>query len=76
MNPFQMISMLRNGNPQAMVMNMLRQQSGNNPVLSNVYSMAQNGDGRGIEQVARNLCKEKGINADEAIMQIRGQLGL
>lgn len=29
--------------------------------------MAQQGNMQGIEQMARNLCKEKGLNADDAL---------
>lgn len=32
-----------------------------NPMIQNAMSMAQSGNGKGIEQMARNLCKEKGI---------------
>lgn len=34
-----------------------------NPMIQNAMSMAQSGNGKGIEQMARNLCKEKGIMA-------------
>lgn len=73
-NFFQMLSMLKKGNPQQIAMNMLQQKMGNNPILQNVYNMASNGDSAGIEQIARNLCKEKGINADEMVSQIQQQM--
>lgn len=76
MNPFQLIGMLRNGgNPKAMV-NLLRQQTGNNPVLNNALNMAEKGDMKGVEQLARNLCKERNIDVDTALGQIKSQLGL
>lgn len=73
-NLFQMLSMFKGGNPQQIAMNMLQQKMGNNPILQNVYQMANNGDVSGIEQIARNLCKEKGINADEMVSQIQQQM--
>ena len=51
-------------NPKQMAMNLLKSRCGNNPMLNNVMQMANNGNMKGVEQVARNLCKEKGINAD------------
>jgi len=77
MNPMQMIQMLRNaGNPQQMIMNMLRQNAGSNPVLNNALNMAQKGDTKGIEQLARNVCKERGVNADDMLNQIKSQFGM
>lgn len=73
MNPMMIMQMLKSGgNPQAMVMQMLQQQSANNPIANNAMQMLKNGDMKGIEQLARNLCKEKGINPDEALKQIMG----
>lgn len=76
MNPMQLIQMLKGGNPQQMLMGMLTQQSGNNPMMKNVLEMVQKNDAAGVEQLARNLAKEKGINADDAISQIRQQFGM
>lgn len=76
-NPMQMIQMIKSGgNPQQMIMNMMRQNAGNNPVLNNALNMAEKGDMKGIEQLARNLCNEKGINPDDAFNQIKGQFGM
>ena len=47
-----------------------------NPIIKNAMSMAQSGNGKGIEQMARNLCKEKGINPDDVMKQIRGNFGI
>lgn len=78
MNPMQMLGsvMKSGGNPQKIIMQMMRQNMNNNPMMQNVYNMAQNGDAKGIEQFARNLCREKGINADEMLGEIKQQMGL
>lgn len=76
MNPMQLIQMLRGGNPQQMLMGMLSQQAGNNPMMKNVLDMVQNNDAAGVEQLARNLAKEKGIDADNAISQLKQQFGM
>ena len=75
-NPMQFMQIMQSKNPQQAMMNVLNQQSRNNPILKNVFDMVQNGDSKGIEEMARNLAKEKGINADEAVQQIRKQYGI
>ena len=76
MNPMQLIGMLRNGGNRQRMINLLRQQTGNNPVLNNALNMAEKGDMKGVEQLARNLCKERNIDVDSALGQIKSQFGL
>lgn len=73
----QFIQMMRNGgNPQQIVMNMLQQQAGNSPIGQNLLTMAKNNDGKGIEQVARNLCAQRGLDFDKEFAAFKQQLGL
>lgn len=75
-NPMQLMQMMKGGgNPQQMVMGMLQQQAGNNPVLKNALNMAQQGDSKGLENLVRNIAKEKGVNPDEMMQQVMGQMG-
>lgn len=76
MNPMNLIQMLKGGNPTQMLMGMLRQQSGNNPVMQNALNMAEKGDSKGIENLARNLCKEQGVNPDEMFNNIKNQFAM
>ena len=77
MNPIQLMQMMKGGgNPQQMIMNMMKQQAGNNPVMNNALQMMEKGDNAGLEKLARNLCSEKGINPDEAFNQIKVQFGM
>lgn len=77
MNPMVLMQMLRGGgNPQAMLMNIMKQNAGNNPVLNNTMQMMEKNDYKGIEQLARNLGKEKGVQVDDLFNQIRGQFGM
>ena len=46
-----------------------------NPIIKNAMSMARSGNSKGIEQMARNLCKEKGLNADDVFNQIKSRFG-
>lgn len=76
-NPMRVIQMMKSGgNPQQMIMNMMKNQAGSNPVMNNALQMMEKGDNAGLEKLARNLCSEKGINADEAFNQIKGQFGM
>lgn len=45
-------------------------------MAKNAIGMAQNGNTKGIEQMARNLCREKGVNPDEMINQIKSRMGM
>ena len=47
-----------------------------NPIIKNAMNMVQSGNSKGIEEMARNLCKEKGINPDDVMKQIRGNFGI
>ena len=77
MNPLQMIGMLRNaGNPQQVLMSIMRQNTGNNPVMQNALNMAEKNDMKGIENLARNLCKERGVDPNRALNQAKNMLGL
>lgn len=75
-NPMQLMQMMRNGNPQQVLINILTQQAGSNPVMKNALDMVQRGDTKGIESLARNVAKEKGIDADQAVANIRKQFGM
>ena len=62
-NPIQMLKMMMGkSTPQQMVMNMM---GNNNPMVNNLMNMAKNGDNKGIENFARNICKEKGMDFDK-----------
>lgn len=75
-NPMQIMQMLRGGNPQQAIMSMMRQQAGDNPVLSNALDMAEKHDAKGLEQLARNLCESNGVNADDMAKKIKSQFGI
>lgn len=63
-------------NFQQMIMNMAKSRMGNNPVLKNAIQMAENGDSAGLENLARNLCKENNIDVNKAINQVKSQFGI
>ena len=77
MNPMQLMQMIRGGgNPQQAIINMMKRQTGNNPVIDNAINMMEKNDNSGIEKLARNLCQEKGINPDDMLSQVKNQFGI
>lgn len=77
MNPINIFQMMMGSNPQQLVQQMIsNNQVMSNPMIQNAMSMAQSGNSKGIEQMARNLCKEKGINPDDVMKQIRSNFGI
>ena len=43
-----------------------------NPIFSNAVGMFKNNDTQGLQKLAENICKERGMSVD----QIRKQLGI
>jgi hypothetical protein len=65
-NMMQYIQMMKNGNPQEIVMNMLRQNATDgNPMAQNLLQMVNNRDIQGIENMARNVARERGVDYDK-----------
>ena len=72
MNPFQMLGAMKN--PQAFIQQMMNNsQVMQNPMARNIIDMAQKGDVEGIEQMGRNIAKEKGIDFDKAFSDFKKQ---
>ena len=74
MNPMDMLKMAMNGgkNPQEIA----KQLIGNgNPMLNNLVKMAEEGNYQGVENFARNLCKEQGRDFDSELKQLQNLIG-
>lgn len=72
MNPMQMLRGM--GSPRQFIQNMMgNSQIMSNPMAKNIMGMAQKGDFAGVEQLGRNIAKEKGIDFDQAFAQFRNQ---
>ena len=75
-NPIQILQFIKaSGNPQKFMLNMLQQQS-NNPIMANLMQMAQANDEKGIENFARNLMKEQGLDFDKEFNTFKKNLGI
>lgn len=70
-NPMQILQMFMGGggNPQQLLMNALSMMGANkNPMITNLINMANNGQGQQVEQFARNILKERGIDFDKEFL--------
>lgn len=75
MNPINIFQMMKAGPKQFMQQMMGNNRMMSNPIMKNALGMAQSGNMKGVEELARNLCKEKGLNADEVFNQVKGKFG-
>lgn len=74
-NPIQLLQLIKNGNnPQQLVMNVLRQQRNNNPIIQNATNLAKNGNISALEQIARNLAQQKGLDFDTEFANFKNYL--
>lgn len=66
-------------NPGAFVTQAMQQQMmgrfGNNPLFQRAQQMAQGRSQEELEQVARNLCQQRGIDIDAAFQQFQQVMG-
>lgn len=75
-NPMQMMGMLNGrSNPQQMVSQIMNQQLQNNPLFQRAQQMAQGKSPQELEQVAKNLCQQRGIDLDSAMKQFQQMMG-
>lgn len=72
MNPTNFIKnyMLRGLTPKGIV----KQIAGNNPILGNLINMAERGDNQGVENFARNMLKERGMDFDKEFSIFKNSL--
>lgn len=75
-NPMGLMQLMKGGPQQFLQQMMSNNQVMSNPMAKNAIGMAQQGDTKGIEQLARNLCKEKGLNADDVFNQFKRNIGV
>lgn len=64
--------MTRGLTPKGIVMSMI----GNNPMLSNLCSMAENGDTQSVEAFARNMLKQRGLDYDTEMANMKRKLNI
>ena len=75
-DPRRLIQMIRQGqNPQQLMLSILERQAGS-PMGRNLLNLARNGQTAEIEKIARNLCKERGMDFDQEFMKFRQMFGI
>lgn len=68
---------MNNTNTQAFIQQIMNNPMAmKNPMVQNVIGMMQKNDTKGLEEMARNLYKEKGLDIDETMQKIKSQFGM
>ena len=75
-NMMEFMQMVKTGNPQQLVMGMLQQRAQGNPIFANILSLAQSGNTGEIENIVRNMAKERGVDFDKEFNSFRQMFGL
>lgn len=76
-NPMEIIAAIRNGaNPQQLIMSYLEGNWGQTPMGANLLALAKNNNGKAIEDIARNLCKQRNIDFDKEFSAFKQMLGV
>ena len=63
-------------NPQELMMNFLEAQAKNNPLGENLLALAKNNNQQAIEEIARNISSQRGIDFDKEFPAFKKMLGL
>ena len=75
-NPMQLIQMIKNGsNPQQLMLSVLEGQVSNTPMGQNLLTLAKGNQTQGIEQIARNICQQRGMDYDKEFNAFKNTLG-
>ena len=71
------IGMIKQGyNPEQVMMNVLEQRMKGTPMGDNLISLARSGNRSGIEQIARNMTAQRGMDFDKEFAAFRKRYGL
>lgn len=74
-NPLALMRAFRN--PQEFMQKAMNNpQIMQNPISKNAIELYQKGDRQGLNELADNLCKEKGINRQDFENQIKSHFGM
>ena len=74
-NPMQLIQLIKRGqNPQQLIMGILQQGGNMNPIIQNAAGLAQSGNTRELQRIARNLAAQKGLDFDREFSNFRDSL--
>lgn len=75
-DPMKLIQMIKQGqNPQQLMLSVLEGQAASNPMSANLLSLAKNKDTNAIEQIARNIFAQRGLDFDAEFNALKQLLG-
>lgn len=77
-NPADLVQMIKGGkNPQQLMISILEDRvADSNPFMRNLMSLAKEGKQEEIENIARNMLKEKGYDFDKEFKNFKDTYGL
>ena len=74
-NPLSFMQAMRN--PQTFMQNVMQNsQIMQNPMARNAMEMFQKGDSKGLQEMAENLCRERGTTTNDVKSMIMKQFGM
>lgn len=74
MNPLEIVKnyMTKGLTPKGIVKSLV----GNNPIFNNLIEMAEKGNNQGVEAFARNMLKERGLDLDKEMENMKKVLNI
>lgn len=71
------LQMIKSGkNPQELMMSFLETNMKGTPLGENIMKLAKNNDSSAIEEIARNITSQRGIDFDKEFIAFKKLLGL
>lgn len=74
LNPLQMISLLKSGNPQQLAEQIVKENFPNDPMVQNLIQMARQGNNQGIQQFAQNYFSKQGKDLNQEMNNLFNML--
>lgn len=62
MSPMQLISLVKNRNPEQFALEMVKNSQINDPTINQLISSAQNGDNEQVTKIAEDFFNKRGLN--------------
>lgn len=76
-NPLQLVQMIKSGtNPQQLMISVLENQMKGTPMGENLLRLARENRSAEIEQIARNLYSQQGLDFDKEFLAFKNMLGI
>lgn len=74
LNPIELIAQIKQGkNPQQLMLSILESEAAQNPIINNLLTLAKENRTMDIENFARNIAKEQGIDFDKEFGRFKRQ---